>query len=211
VQEDIKNGIDEYKQVLEANKLLSTTDIQGISEDEQLRLQYTIDTWYSERCKVLYGRIFTWIDDIRLLSDAMPSDIAKDNEHILERLSTTLHQQDLRPQLLPKLLHMVRSDTSRLNELHGRNPASPFHGPTSAAHPLIQEQPKRKPGRPVTIPIERKERAFAAKQKRATNREVAMILYDSQRPTRKQIDSVHAILNNYLKTRSVPPQSVSAE
>jgi hypothetical protein len=59
---------------------------------------------------------------------------------------------------------------------------------------------RRKPGRPIKIPIEAKERALAAKSSGATQREVAAWLYQTRNPTPQQKKNVGNVLGNYERS-----------
>ena len=60
--------------------------------------------------------------------------------------------------------------------------------------------PRKSPGRPTTIPIEKKRQALAAKKEGKTSKECAQILYGIRYPTNQQVKNVTSILRHFRKT-----------
>jgi len=57
---------------------------------------------------------------------------------------------------------------------------------------------QKRRGRPIIIPDERKQAAIECKANGGTNRDAAMLIYDSRYPTLQQVKNVPAILRNHL-------------
>ena len=72
------------------------------------------------------------------------------------------------------------------------------------AEPANRREPagKRERGRPQQIPDERKAAAAAKKASGGTNRDAAMAIYNTRRPTPQQVKNVSATLKNYERKRS---------
>lgn len=56
--------------------------------------------------------------------------------------------------------------------------------------------PRKKRGRPITIPVERKLRALNA----GSNKEKAQILFDKKYPTRRELKDVYPLMKNFKKS-----------
>ena len=63
---------------------------------------------------------------------------------------------------------------------------------------------RRRRGRPITIPNERKRAALECKAKGGSNRDAAVLLYDKKYPTPQEVKNVPSILRHYEKTANKP-------
>jgi hypothetical protein len=70
---------------------------------------------------------------------------------------------------------------------------------TSGSQPETKTGTPPKRGRPQKIPDERKAAAVAKKASGGTNRDAAILIYDTHRPTDRQVKNVPSILRSYKK------------
>jgi len=74
----------------------------------------------------------------------------------------------------------------------------------------IEGDGQKRQGRPATIPDERKQAAVECKANGGTNRDAAMLIYDSRYPSPQQVKNVSAILRNHQQRSTRRNSSGSA-